>query len=712
MNSQSTLISVGQFDLKLNHLLIISILVLSFSMSFLLRSQAAGFGFELHEFDPFFNYRATQYVLDNGFDAYFEWNDALSWYPYGRDVSNTSQVILHFTTAIAYSVFGGGSELYDFTILFPVVIGSLTGIVLFALVRVIGGTTAGLFSALLFSISIPILLRGPIGWFKSEPLGLFFGILAVYLLLSGINSKNKKIIITKLIGAGILTTFSISAWGGAQFFILPIAIFFLALPFLRTDHKFLIWAVPLYTVVSLLTSLGLERTSISFVFGMGGLSLIFSTIFLVSCILIQMKSSKNKTRNGLLFLVGVLVLVPIVFVFGSDSQFLPTPSHRYMNALNPFLTTTDPLADSVSEHATTTLAQSFLFHSVLMIFSGIGIWLIIKNIQNGTSNFIKNDMYVFALILGIMGVYVSSTFVRLEVFASIGVIILASLGLTILSREFLKNNNSEKKSTPKMIKLPYIVGIILLLVIPMVFPVEGNIFSVSNAPPTILNGGSTFRIATTDWLDSLEWIKNNTPKDAVIASWWDYGYWIQTMAERASLADNSTLNTKLIQNIANMLLQHPDEAWNTLNEMEADYILVFVAGERLAVDAPNGQSLYVLRNGGDESKKQWFMRIAGLPLNQYLHNDGSSGTNYFWNETLLGKMFPFSPVVYVGGNNQQSETYQPGLTPVYVKDIKFPKDGDGPLKLVYASPSFEVEKGGPMLGVFIYEINKDYIPTN
>jgi len=681
-------------------------------MSFLLRSQAAGFGFELHEFDPFFNYRATQYVLDNGFDAYFEWNDALSWYPYGRDVSNTSQVILHFTTAIAYSVFGGGSELYDFTILFPVVIGSLTGIVLFALVRVIGGTTAGLFSALLFSISIPILLRGPIGWFKSEPLGLFFGILAVYLLLSGINSKNKKIIITKLIGAGILTTFSISAWGGAQFFILPIAIFFLALPFLRTDHKFLIWAVPLYTVVSLLTSLGLERTSISFVFGMGGLSLIFSTIFLVSCILIQMKSSKNKTRNGLLFLVGVLVLVPIVFVFGSDSQFLPTPSHRYMNALNPFLTTTDPLADSVSEHATTTLAQSFLFHSVLMIFSGIGIWLIIKNIQNGTSNFIKNDMYVFALILGIMGVYVSSTFVRLEVFASIGVIILASLGLTILSREFLKNNNSEKKSTPKMIKLPYIVGIILLLVIPMVFPVEGNIFSVSNAPPTILNGGSTFRIATTDWLDSLEWIKNNTPKDAVIASWWDYGYWIQTMAERASLADNSTLNTKLIQNIANMLLQHPDEAWNTLNEMEADYILVFVAGERLAVDAPNGQSLYVLRNGGDESKKQWFMRIAGLPLNQYLHNDGSSGTNYFWNETLLGKMFPFSPVVYVGGNNQQSETYQPGLTPVYVKDIKFPKDGDGPLKLVYASPSFEVEKGGPMLGVFIYEINKDYIPTN
>jgi len=29
--------------------------------------------------------------------------------------------------------------------------------------------------------------------------------------------------------------------------------------------------------------------------------------------------------------------------------------------------------------------------------------------------------------------------------------------------------------------------------------------------------------------------------------------------------------------------------------------------------------------------------------------------------------------------------------------------------LVYASPSFTEEKVGPMLGVFIYEINKNYV---
>ncbi|MBA4458158.1 MAG: hypothetical protein H2A90_00125, partial [Nitrosopumilaceae archaeon] len=62
----STLFSIGKFDLKLNHLLIIGILALSFSISMLIRAQPADFGWELHEFDPFFNYRASEYVVENG----------------------------------------------------------------------------------------------------------------------------------------------------------------------------------------------------------------------------------------------------------------------------------------------------------------------------------------------------------------------------------------------------------------------------------------------------------------------------------------------------------------------------------------------------------------------------------------------------------------------------------------------------------------------
>ena len=74
----------------------------------MVRALPGDYGFELHEFDPFFNYRATQFIVENGFSAYFEWNDELSWYPYGRDVSATSQVMLHITAATLYKIFGAG----------------------------------------------------------------------------------------------------------------------------------------------------------------------------------------------------------------------------------------------------------------------------------------------------------------------------------------------------------------------------------------------------------------------------------------------------------------------------------------------------------------------------------------------------------------------------------------------------------------------------
>ena len=708
MNSNSSIFLIGKFDFKLRHLLIIGVLSLSFSTSFLIRSQPASFGWELNEFDPFFNYRATQYIIDNGIDSYFNWHDDLSWYPDGRNVSRNSQVMLHLTAAITYQIFGGGSNLYDFTILFPVVIGSLTTIVIFSLVRVIGGTMAGLLSSMFFAVSLPIILRGSIGWFKSEPLGLFFTLLSLYFFLSGIKSSNHKIAFSKLITSGILITLGLSAWGGDKFFIIPIGIFMLALPFLRNDHKFLLWAIPLFTTTTIISSLSFERLSTDFIFGLSGLSLIVPTIFLVVCLLISNKSKEHKQRNGLLFLAIVLISSSSILVLNADSQFLPLPSHRYLNAINPFLTTTDPLVDSVAEHGTTTIAQSFLFHSILMIFAGLGIWIILSSKK---SNIIQNDMKAFSLIIGLIGIYVSSAFVRLEVFASISVIILSSLGLSFLSKEFFSKSFSTNKLRNLSVKLPFFAGIMILLLLPLTFPENNTVFSLTDTPPTILNAGTTFEISTNDWNDALAWIKNNTNEDAVIGAWWDYGYWIQTKGERATLADNATLSTEKIKKIAEIFLSSPEDAWKELMDMNVDYILVNIAGQRLTVDYED-KPLYILGGGADESKKAWFMRIAGEPLPKYLYSDGISATDFFWNDTLLGNLFPFTVLAYNNFNTQQqSASFQPGFTPIYEKNVKFSNDDD-PFRLVYASPSFDTKPGKPLIGVFIYEINKNYNPSD
>ena len=149
------------------------------SMSSMVRSYPLEYGYELNEFDPFYNFRATQYLVDNGWGAYKDWYDDRVWYPAGRDISNTSQEMQHFTAAGLYKIFGGNMPLYDFIIPLPLIFGSLTAIAVFAMVRVIGGTTAGMLASMFFAISVPIISRGTIGWFKSEPLGLFYGIIGM-----------------------------------------------------------------------------------------------------------------------------------------------------------------------------------------------------------------------------------------------------------------------------------------------------------------------------------------------------------------------------------------------------------------------------------------------------------------------------------------------------------------------------------------------------
>mgnify|MGYP001134821661 CR=1 FL=1 len=51
--------------------------------------------------------------------------------------------------------------------------------------------------------------------------------------------------------------------------------------------------------------------------------------------------------------------------------------------------------------------------------------------------------------------------------------------------------------------------------------------------------GSSPRVAANnDWHDALIYLKDNTPEEAVIMSWWDYGYWILDLAERTPVVDN------------------------------------------------------------------------------------------------------------------------------------------------------------------------------
>lgn len=42
---------------------------------------------------------------------------------------------------------------------------------------------------------------------------------------------------------------------------------------------------------------------------------------------------------------------------------------------------------------------------------------------------------------------------------------------------------------------------------------------------------------TQQWQKAMSWVRENTAQDAVFGHWWDYGYWVQTMGERATVLD-------------------------------------------------------------------------------------------------------------------------------------------------------------------------------
>jgi len=748
MVSNQKLFSVGNFDFRLQHLLIIGILALSVSISMLIRGTPASYGSELFEFDPFFNYRATNFILDNGAQEYLNWIDDKSWHPYGRNISETSQVTLHFTAAMLYQIFGFGTSLYNFTILFPLVIGSITSIVVFAFVRVLGGTSSGLFAALIFSISMPIFSRGLIGWFKSEPLGLFFAFIAAYLFVSGIKNNHGKISILKLIFAGCFLSLGLSAWGGILFFLIAICLFMFSIPFLKKEKNFMIYAIPAFSFSFFIFSLLFERTS-SFTLGFAGIAILIPTIFVVVSEIIKKFSDSSKHfRNCFAFLIAIVSSGVGLF----SLSIIGLPTFRYLNAVNPFLTTQDALTDSVAEHTTVQLSLSFSFLSVFMIFTVIGIWALFSK----NSSFLKNDMRSFALISGLIGIYISSAFVRLELFASYAILILGSIGLSLLLKHVLEQNGRSFS------KISFATVIVILFIIPTVLPEDQSWTSWADFPATILNGGSlNVNFTSDDWLDATTWIKENTPKDSIISAWWDYGYWITSLSDRTTLIDNSTLIDWQIKKVAYSFMAPPEQSWkllsssynedvsdvlgddlilsfggslgnfdncesifkkeakefglieNTCNPvvkgLDADYVLIYISGEKFRFN--ENLMLHVLEGGGDESKKIWFARISDQQPSKFIMDDGVTPTNYFMENTLLGKLIPFSIVKFVEPNTGRAfDEYRSGFIPVYAKNVKYIDPENDPFYLVYASPSFYSEIPGPMSTVLIYKINHDYNP--
>ena len=570
-------------------------------------------------------------------------------------------------------------------------------------------------------MSPAIIQRGNLGWFKSEPLGLFYGLGGTYLFLSALKDKKYKFLIPKAIFGGILIGLAVTSWGGAQYFVIPIGIFIIVLGFVSKDLKNNLIVAVLFTASVILIAGAFPRPGMSFVLGLPGLLLMASTLFLLVTTVVRLKSSERRATLKTAIVLGIFVIIGMSIVAGG---FYKVPSFRYLNAINPFLSSENKLVESVAEHFTPTIVDYFRQFSILIIFAGLGIWLAFKNKSNTNM--------IFALIIGLTGIYISATFARLLVFASISIIILSSIGIyqsiraissirTEAEQTIATSNRNGAKSQKNMkLKkqfLPYAgfaAILIVMLSIPMVYDTNTNWITSADVPTSIANGGTNYRLTTDDWIETLDWMSKNTPVDSVVTAWWDYGYWITTLGNRTSIADNATINQTRIETIAKMFISPEEEGWKIANDLKSDYILIYVVGQKLpSLDPTNPSPLYVLGSGGDESKKHWFIRIGGFNESEYVESNGDTPKQKYW-DSLLGNMMPFQTIGFFNpSSGTLSPAYQPNAIPFYIKDIKYPKGNTSePLSLEYASKSFESDDPGLFFGVLVYKVNHDFKTNN
>jgi dolichyl-diphosphooligosaccharide--protein glycosyltransferase len=98
--------------------------------------------------------------------------------------------------------------------------------------------------------------------------------------------------------------------------------------------------------------------------------------------------------------------------------------------------------------------------------------------------------------------------------------------------------------------------------------------------PTIIQkaqtrDGKTIKID--DYRDAYFWLRDNTPEDARIMAWWDYGYQITGIANRTTMADGNTWNHEHIALLGKTLTAPEIEAHRVVRHM-ADYVLVWAGG--------------------------------------------------------------------------------------------------------------------------------------
>jgi dolichyl-diphosphooligosaccharide---protein glycosyltransferase len=586
----------------------------------------------IHEFDPWFNYRATHHMVTNGYYNFLNWFDERAWYPLGRIVGGTVYPGLMITSGAIHYILNSLNmtiHIREVCVFLAPFFSGLTAIATYLLTKELWSQGAGLFAAAFIGIVPGYISRSVAGSYDNEGIAIFALMFTYYLWIKSVK--------TGYVFWSVLTALSyfymVSAWGGYVFIInlIPLHVFVLMI-IGRFSHRIYIAYSVFYILGTILSMqipfVGFQpiRTS-EHMAAAGTFALLQAYGFLN-----YLRSKLSKTQFRQFFIFSIVIVAGLVFasvVALTYAGYVAPWSGRFYSLWDTgYAKIHIPIITSVSEHQPTTWTSFFFdLHFLVCIFPA-GVWFCIKEL---------NDERVFIILYALFASYFAGVMVRLILTLTPCVCVLSAIAISKTFDYYLYDEGNkafsdsdetagasqtkEKPQYDKADKVPSAVFqggqkpkqenglngnikglvVIILSMLLVLFAVHCTwVTSNAYSSPSIVlatYSESGHRQIIDDYREAYYWLRKNTDDDARIMSWWDYGYQIAGMGNRTTLVDNNTWNNSHIAMVGKAMSSNETEAYKIMRELDVDYVLVIFGG-------------LIGYSGDDINKFLWMVRIA------------------------------------------------------------------------------------------------------
>jgi dolichyl-diphosphooligosaccharide---protein glycosyltransferase len=576
----------------------------------------------LNEFDPYYQYIATNYMVKNGLLSPYwptHWINTQQFYPGGIDMG-MNLPSLPLTSAILYNIvsaLGVGVDLMSFCSFMAPILGTLAVLVIYFLGKDFGGKNVGLLAALILALSPSVIQRSALGFFDTETVGVLGLLMFMFLFLRAIDpNKSLKSMLIYSLGAGGALAYFAGGWGAAYYLIGLAVLFVFVLVLMKRYSQRLLLSYSITFGLGLFIAIMVPFLSPHYL--TTGVVLPVAAVFALLCIA-EVLRSQITARTKTYLAAGLLVLLVAAFIAFIGLGDISNIAAKFGTVLDPFTRGALPIIESVAEHRLTAWGSIYYELGISILFFLMGMYYVVKNPTN------RN---VFLIIFGLTSLYFASSMVRLLVLLSPAFALLGSIGVFGILKPFLtllRESGGQaavktKRGLKKIGKEYSAIGILIvfiLLVSNFAFsPQTGGQPRVYNAAYNPITISAASLPITPDqpipqWRNMLSWTRNNLNSTSVVSSWWDYGDWLGMFGNVSSLCDNTTTNTTQIENVAYSMMANETQSLKMLANYNAEYVLVFVTLQ-LQVSSDQTQITGVQFAGyGDEGKWSWMARISG-----------------------------------------------------------------------------------------------------